>query len=46
MDVYHLIRGNRKFMDHDRVAAFLNKAEITELINRYFGTLDQKEFDV
>ncbi|CAN5634856.1 hypothetical protein BH10CHL1_BH10CHL1_18950 [soil metagenome] len=32
-------------MDHDRVEAFLNKAEITELINRYFGALDQRGFD-
>ena len=32
-------------MDHDRVEAFLNKAEITELINRYFGALDQRDFD-
>lgn len=32
-------------MDHDRVEAFLKKAEITELINRYFAALDQKDFD-
>ena len=32
-------------MDHNRVSAFLNKAEITELINRYFGALDQRDFD-
>jgi hypothetical protein len=31
-------------MERDRVEAFLNKAEITELINRYFGALDQKDF--
>lgn len=33
-------------MDNARVEAFLNKAEITELINRYFGALDQRDFDV
>jgi hypothetical protein len=32
-------------MERDRVEAFLNKAEITELINRYFAALDQKDFD-
>ncbi len=32
-------------MDRDRLEAFLDKAEITELINRCFGALDQKEFD-
>ena len=31
-------------MDRDRVEAFLQKAEITELIHRYFAALDQKDF--
>jgi hypothetical protein len=33
------------FMDRDRVEAFLGKAEITELLNRYFAALDQRDFD-
>src|SRR5215212_1465514 len=45
MDVHHPIGGGRHFMDRDRVEAFLNKAEITELINRYFAALDQRDFD-
>ena len=32
-------------MDEDRVEDFLRKAEITELINRYFGALDHRNFD-
>jgi hypothetical protein len=32
-------------MDRNRVEAFLHKAEITELINRYFAALDQRDFD-
>lgn len=32
-------------MDHAKVAAFVEKAEIMELISRYFAALDQKEFD-
>jgi hypothetical protein len=32
-------------MDRDRVEAFLKRAEITELINRYFGALDHRDFD-
>jgi hypothetical protein len=45
MYVYNPIGGSRKFMDRDRVEDFLKKAEITELINRYFGALDQRDFD-
>ena len=32
-------------MDRDRVEAFFQKAEITELIHRYFAALDQRDFD-
>ncbi|MFN8441246.1 MAG: nuclear transport factor 2 family protein [Caldilineaceae bacterium] len=32
-------------MEHEKVEAFVNKAEITELLNRYFRALDQKDFD-
>ena len=31
-------------MDHDRVEGFVKKAEITELIHRYFAVLDQRDF--
>lgn len=33
-------------MDRDTVETFVQKAEITELINRYFRALDQRDFDV
>ena len=32
-------------MDRDRGESFLAKAEIIELINRYFAALDEKNFD-
>jgi uncharacterized protein (TIGR02246 family) len=32
-------------MDHDRLSDFINKSEITTIVNRYFRALDEKNFD-
>jgi ketosteroid isomerase-like protein len=32
-------------MDQDRITEFINKAEITSIVNSYFRALDEKNFD-
>jgi len=41
------IIGEQKglIMDQDKITEFINKSEITSMVNRYFRALDEKNFD-